>query len=358
MLGDWARPSGRDRVVGLWRPLDPRPAALAAEAVRPALGGIFAASANLRREGARVAARLGIKEIGPLLLESVADRQRPVSERVEMLRALEALQDERLPQAMKLALDDDQARLRIEGRRVLAKLQPGEVMGVLQAALERGEGIERQAALAVLGGLPGPAADGALEKWLDKLLAGQVPLELQLDLLEAAGQRTSPALKDKLARYEATRSNQDLLARYREVLAGGDGDAGRQIFFDKAEVACLRCHKIKGEGGEVGPDLAGIGSRQTREYLLEALVDPNRQIAKGYETVVLETKGGQVYMGVLRAEDGNEVRLMTAEGKLLVVPKDQIEDRQMGKSAMPEDVLKFLSRSELRNLVEFLAGLK
>ena len=49
---------------------------------------------------------------------------------------------------------------------------------------------------------------------------------------------------------------------------------------------------------------------------------------------------------------------MTAEGKLVTVRKNQIEERQRGKSAMPDDVAKFLSKTELRNLVEFLASQK
>jgi quinoprotein glucose dehydrogenase len=49
---------------------------------------------------------------------------------------------------------------------------------------------------------------------------------------------------------------------------------------------------------------------------------------------------------------------MTAEGKLLTVRKDQIDERRRGKSAMPDDVVKFLTKSEIRDLVEFLASQK
>jgi quinoprotein glucose dehydrogenase len=108
----------------------------------------------------------------------------------------------------------------------------------------------------------------------------------------------------------------------------------------------------------VGPDLTGVGTRQKRDYLLASIVDPSRQIAKGFETVVLTLQNGQTRTGVLKAEDAREVRLMTAEGQLLVVPKDQIDERQTGKSAMPEDLTRHLSPAEVRDLVEFLASLK
>ncbi len=115
---------------------------------------------------------------------------------------------------------------------------------------------------------------------------------------------------------------------------------------------------MQGVGGDVGPDLAGIGTRQKRDYLLESIVAPNKQIAKGFETLVLTLKNGKTRTGVLKSEDAREVRLMTPEGQLLIVPKDAIDERETGKSAMPEDLTKHLSHAEIRDLVEFLAGLK
>jgi len=120
----------------------------------------------------------------------------------------------------------------------------------------------------------------------------------------------------------------------------------------------MRCHKIKGEGGEVGPDLTGVGARQPREYLAESIAFPNKQIAKGFETVVLSLKDGTTVTGVLKEENEKEIRLITPEATYLTVAKKDVEARDTGKSAMPDDVIKHLSKSELRDLVEFLAGLK
>jgi quinoprotein glucose dehydrogenase len=358
-LGEWARPPVLDRVVGLWRPaLSPRPAEDAAEALRLSLGGIFTGPDRVRAEAARLAARFGIKEVGPALLEIVADRKRSPQVRVETLKALATLKDHRLPEAMQLALADPSPRLRAEGRSVLARLDPTRALPELEKALQEGKTVERQLALRTLGQMSRPEADALLVRWLDRLLAKDVPAELQLDLVEAAGQRPVAAVKQRLARYEAGRSKKDHLAKYREALAGGDAEAGRKIFLERSEVSCVRCHKVNGSGGEVGPDLTGIGKRQTREYLLESVVDPNRQIAKGYETVVLVLTNGQVKTGILKAEDAREVRLLTPEGALVTVAKGDIEERTRGKSAMPEDLVQHLSRAELRDLVEFLSSLK
>lgn len=356
MLGMWAKPPRRDRVTGLTQKLGERDGKPAIEAFKTAMGGLFTGPNAVRQEAARVAANLGIKEVGPTLFELATDANRPAEVRVGMLRALEALRDARLEQATQRALQDGEVRVRAEGRRLLAVSRPAEALPLLVKALESGATIERQEALTALATIPDAQADALLGKALDRLAAGDYPVELQLDLLEAAAKR--PALKGALARYEANRSKGDDLAAFREALAGGDAAAGRRIFFTRAEVSCVRCHKAEGQGGDVGPELTGIGAKQKREYLLESLVAPNKQIAQGFETVVLTLANGTTVSGIVKAEDAKDVRLMTPEGKVVVVPRGKIDERARGKSAMPDDLVKHLSKRELRDLVEYLAGLK
>jgi quinoprotein glucose dehydrogenase len=63
-------------------------------------------------------------------------------------------------------------------------------------------------------------------------------------------------------------------------------------------------------------------------------------------------------MSGIKEENAQQIKLMTPEGEALVVLKKDVEDRQTGKSAMPEDTIKHLTKSELRDLIEFLASLK
>ncbi|HMF13552.1 MAG TPA: hypothetical protein VKE94_14635, partial [Gemmataceae bacterium] len=67
---------------------------------------------------------------------------------------------------------------------------------------------------------------------------------------------------------------------------------------------------------------------------------------------------GTTVSGVLKEESAKDIRLITPEGAYLTVAKKDVEVRDTGKSAMPDDVIKHLSKAELRDLVEFLAGLK
>jgi quinoprotein glucose dehydrogenase len=122
----------------------------------------------------------------------------------------------------------------------------------------------------------------------------------------------------------------------------------------------VRCHKLEGTGGEVGPALDGIASQmgKDRKYLLEAIVLPSAKIAQGYETAVLTLADGRVVSGVVKEDTKKQVKLLTAEAKELVIPTEDIESRRSGPSAMPDDLHKKLSRRELRDLVAFLAALK
>ena len=57
---------------------------------------------------------------------------------------------------------------------------------------------------------------------------------------------------------------------------------GEQLFL-KHPAACVLCHSLKGQGGNIGPPLDGIASRSTPAYIHESLLEPSKVIAKGYE---------------------------------------------------------------------------
>jgi quinoprotein glucose dehydrogenase len=354
-LTDWAEPSGRDRVVGLWRPIEKRDADTAAIALSTALGRLLADAPDaLRKEVARAAGKLNIQDAGSALVGMVKDAARDSATRIEALRSLESLHDAKIDEAVATGLADDDTAVRVAALGVLSKLSPEKAIPRLEAILKKGTVAERQGAFAILGAAKDPRADVILNQWLDALKTNKVPAECRLDLLDAAGKRASEAIKIKLAAIERSRPLDDPLADYHDSLVGGDANRGSVIFHEKAEAQCLRCHKIDGNGGEVGPELTGIGKRQPREYILESIVQPDKQIAENFESVVLAMADGTILTGVLKSEDEKAVNVMTAEGKLIAVPKADIEERKRGASAMPEDIIKSLTRSEIRDLVEYL----
>ena len=131
-----------------------------------------------------------------------------------------------------------------------------------------------------------------------------------------------------------------------------------KLFFTKTELSCVRCHKVDATGGEVGPKLTDIGKNKDNRYLLEAIVIPDAKIAENFETVVLLTEDDQLITGILRKETEKTIELMDADGKTVMVNPEIVVSRKKGKSSMPADLIKHLSRRELRDLVAYLSSLK
>jgi quinoprotein glucose dehydrogenase len=165
-------------------------------------------------------------------------------------------------------------------------------------------------------------------------------------------------VKQKLERFQSARDPKDDMRDYRECLAGGNVEEGKKVFFERQEVACLRCHKINGEGGEVGPDLTGIGARKDREYILESIVYPNKQIAAGFESLLVTLKNGTAYAGVFKSETDAYLEINSPEDGLLKLKKPDIKTRERGLSSMPEELRQVLTKQDVRHLVEYLSGLK
>jgi quinoprotein glucose dehydrogenase len=358
MLGAWAKPSGRDRVLGMWRPLAERNQSDAAAALKAHLASIFSGSGKVSIEAAAVATKLEMPEVAPILREMLADRNLAPRARADALAGLAVLRDGEVERLVRASLEDSAPDVRAAARSAMVQLSADEALPLLVAAAEQGERIERQTALADLGKLRGREASTALAALLDKLLAGQMPADVALDLVAAAGGRRGGDLRERLARYEAARPSGDQLAAWRECLEGGDAERGRKIFYERTQLSCVRCHKVAGTGGEVGPDLSKISTDKQRDYLLEAIVLPSKTIAKNFESAVILDLDGVTHTGVLKQETEKEVVLMTAEGKLVTVAKENIEARKPGKSAMPEDLTKYLTKFEMRDLIEFLAAQK
>lgn len=358
-LETWAKPGARDRLTGLWRPLASRDGKPAAEALRPVAARLL----NDSPEKVRIAAihadqKLGIAEAAPALLECVSNTRNSVDVRVEALKALGEFHAANLPEAVKIAVADSNENVRKEGNRLQAQIKPGNATESLAKVLENGSVTEQQGAFATVATLKEDAADQLLADWLDKLIAGKVRKEIQLDLIEAASKRDSAAVKEKLRKYTDSQSKEDEFNGFRETLFGGNAEDGKKIFIERPEASCVRCHKINGEGGEVGPELGGIISRKNREYILESILYPNKQIAPGFESVIVKSKSGTVYAGILKSEDAQELVINSPEDGIIKVKKSEVTSREKGQSAMPEGMGTILSKQDLRNLVEYLASTK
>lgn len=108
-----------------------------------------------------------------------------------------------------------------------------------------------------------------------------------------------------------------------------DAAAGRRIFLEKTEAACTRCHKV---GGEVGPALPTpemLKQKDRRRYALESIVVPNKDVAKGFDQVVLQRKDETTETGRIERESGTEVVLILPDGKRRTIAATDIAGQQI-----------------------------
>jgi quinoprotein glucose dehydrogenase len=370
LLADWANPPRRDPITGLTLDLPKRDPALVVAAIRPVLAGTFAGSDAVRNEAAQTAAKLGIREVGPLLTEVIRDAKLPPADRADALAALAAVKAPNLAEMTAFALASPEPRLRAAGLTAKAKAEPTAVLRELPALIrdEKVSVAEKQAALAILG-KGGELFDGdqLLKELVGAASAGKVAPELLLDVLDAAETRAKSKvplhapLRQAVNEYRAAAGKSaDKFAPWAEALAGGDPARGRNVFLNNSAVYCQRCHQLDGQGGEVGPPLNGLAAQpgKDRRYLLESIVFPSAQIAKGYESAIVTLADGRVVSGVVKEDTPKGLKLVTPENRELVIPADEIEGRRTGPSAMPDDLHGKLTRRELRDLVEFLNTLR
>jgi putative heme-binding domain-containing protein len=122
---------------------------------------------------------------------------------------------------------------------------------------------------------------------------------------------------------------------------------------------CLKCHKVNGTGGEIGPDLSAIGIKGSKENLFESLLEPSKAIADQHVSWAIETADGVTITGLLVKETETALTIRDANGKDTVIDVKNIERRRKSLvSLMPEDLYKQFTEQELVDLVAYLGTLK
>ncbi len=358
LLAHWEQPSARDRVTNEWRPLAPRSrAGLAQLAARLVADGVLADADAVRAAFARFAAAAQATSVAGSLAELVSASGRDATVARAALAALEALGTSELVPAVQRALVDPDAGVRADALERLTRIAPGEVLAALPAILEHGEPSERRAAYRILAERAEPDCAALLAAELGKLEAGELPPELALDLVLACERQGAPELRARLARRQAARAQDPVLAPWLDTLAGGDAARGSDVF-QRVELSCTRCHAWWRDAAErVGPNLAGVGQRLTRLQLLESILAPNRSTTPGYGMRAFFLADGRVVSGRVFEESATLVRLFDAQNNPLALDRAEIEEERPDLSAMPEELAKGLTPLELRDLLAYLAQL-
>jgi len=150
-------------------------------------------------------------------------------------------------------------------------------------------------------------------------------------------------------------------ADYLDFALEHDGDAvrGRTIFSDLSGVACIKCHRVTGEGGDVGPDLTMAGTQFGRTELAESILYPSKAIREGYQRVEVETRNEETFEGLVKAESNDWLTLRDANGRDRRISKADVKERRNSQvSLMPEGLEAGMTQQDFAALVAYLVSLK
>jgi putative membrane-bound dehydrogenase-like protein len=316
------------------------------------------------------------------LLEALARRPPPRSGLLD--KNADARAAQMLSAAVDLMADDKAADARrIAAIRLVGSRQGGaDGPALLRLLSPRNSAAVQSAALAAWARSGAGAAD-LLAGWngYTPVLRSQV-LDLvvsrdawQRDLLGAAEKGTVPAGQIDAARRQRLLNHKDAEVRRRaaKVLDGSANADRRKVIADYADVAkrkgdaargkavfartCAVCHRLEGVGHEVGPDLAALANKSAA-YLMQEILDPNRNLDSRYVEYVAQTKAGRTYNGLLAAETATSITLRGQEGKEQVLLRADLEELSSnGKSLMPEGLEKDVKKEDMADLIAYLGSL-
>ena len=170
--------------------------------------------------------------------------------------------------------------------------------------------------------------------------------------VKAAGEHLLESLQTGRAEQRAR------LSLIKASLPNGDVRRG-QVIFNSPKTACLQCHRLGYQGGEVGPDLTAIGTVRTADDLLEAIVYPSSSFVRSYEPITIQTRDGTEWTGILRQDDDRGIRLVIGPGNIQEIRQEEIKTRHSSTiSLMPAGLEDQISRQDLADLIVFLKNTK
>lgn len=256
--------------------------------------------------------------------------------------------------AMLVLLDDDSLRLS-----AIEALAAFDQKGVANALIKKYSSFASTERLAAVNTLTANPKFSRL--LLDAIVAKQMPRQA----VTAYHARQIMTFKDKqLIQYlrevwgklgSSSVEKKELIKKWQDqltpdVLAKADVKNGQLKF----QQLCMACHSLKGEGGNIGPDLTGA-NRGDVAYMLENIIDPSATLPQDFKLTIITKKDGAVLSGNVSGENEYTITLRTPVGELSVAIKDVAKREVLDQSIMPEGLLGTLKSDEVRDLLGFLA---
>jgi putative heme-binding domain-containing protein len=215
-------------------------------------------------------------------------------------------------------------------------------------------------------------------EWLERELVAiltrlkqEISVELAANLRARLQSITDPATPDPLQTMTVPALEKWILRHYpgtKARIAGADGidletwkSQRAHIKWENANLThgekhftklCAACHQ---GSGALGPDLHGIGKRFSRDDILTAILQPNKDVSNRYRTTIYVTQDGQVHSGLVIYEAIDGVMLQTGADASIRIPGNQLgTKRTSDRSLMPAGLLDKLSDEEVAGLIGWL----
>ncbi|HEV7867911.1 MAG TPA: PVC-type heme-binding CxxCH protein, partial [Chthoniobacteraceae bacterium] len=295
-------------------------------------------------------------------LQKLATESANAKVRLQALATLDLLQA-LPPETVISALRDREPRVRMHALRISERLA-GKSEALLTAllALEQDESfaVRRQLAFS-LGEWKTPLAAAALARMGERegrdpqmrvaILSSVAPDSPLMTGLSDAKPVTPTVQPIAPALTPSSPDRARVVASYSGV-AGLRGDAarGQKSFL----LNCAGCHRFRGGGRELGPDLDMVGGKPD-DWLLTAIFDPNQAMEPRYVAQHLALRDGSEVVGLIAGETANNLTVRTADGvERAVLRSDLSSTKPLQRSLMPEGLESVLKPQEVADLLTYL----
>lgn len=360
VIGTWAEPSVLDRVDGRFRGAVHRDPQMVISKVKPFVASFLnSRETEILTATGKLLTYLNISDYNEQLAEIFRNHPE-AAVRSAVLEDLSVLKYPEMEALIERGMNDRDEEVRGTALSMLDQIEVSatKLPEVAKPVFDKGTIREQQQLIGVLGSMPLEKTQPVFEDLIARWEMGNVAPEVKLDILEAIDSTGSAVLKEKTVNLH---SEATLMDQYAEALYGGDRRNGWRIFNRHPTAQCTRCHSLSRDGEHqsttVGPPLFNIGNQLTREQLLQAVLDPSARISPGYGVVMLTLTDNQVVTGTLLEEKESELVIKANNPEPIRIQTSRVSKRENLPSSMPP-VGGFLSKREVRDLIEFLANLQ
>lgn len=136
----------------------------------------------------------------------------------------------------------------------------------------------------------------------------------------------------------------------------GDATIGEKLY---TQQGCIACHAVDQKAVQKGPYLGSAGSKFTKDYLIQSILDPNAVVAQGFQTELITMKDKSAHLGFVTREEDGVVDIRNIAGVVTQLKAADIVKRDhQDNSMMPAGLAGTLTVDEFNHLIAYLVSLK